>query len=83
MCLWQFYFMQNIKEDNMIEPYDEMKSDFILISNEVEAKYCIFKYGNDIAKKHLPKELHFDIIRTIKAYHTDNTIKEYIDNGYN
>lgn len=56
MCLWQFYFMQNIKEDNMIEPYDEMKSDFILISNEVEAKYCIFKYGNDIAKRHLPKE---------------------------
>ena len=48
--------MQNIKEDNMIEPYDEMKSDFILISNEVEAKYCIFKYGNEIAKKHLPKE---------------------------
>ena len=40
----------------MIEPYDEMKSDFILISNEVEAKYCIFKYGNDISKKHLPKE---------------------------
>lgn len=40
----------------MIEPYDEMKSDFILISNEVEAKYCIFKYGNEIAKKHLPKE---------------------------
>ena len=40
----------------MIEPYDEMKSDFVLISNEVEAKYCISKYGNDIAKRHLPKE---------------------------
>ena len=32
---------------------------------------------------HIPKELHFDIIRTIKAYHTDNTIKEYIDNAHN
>lgn len=40
----------------MIEPYDEMKSGFILISNKDEAKYCIFKYGNKIAKKHLPKE---------------------------
>lgn len=40
----------------MIEPYDEMKSDFILISNEDEALYCISKYGNEIAKKHLPKK---------------------------
>ena len=40
----------------MIEPYDIMKSDFILISNEVEAKYCIFKYGKYLSAKHLPKE---------------------------
>ena len=40
----------------MIEPYDYLKDDFALISNEVEAKYCIFKYGNEIAKKHLPKK---------------------------
>ena len=48
--------IENLKRVKMIEPYDEMKSDFVLISNEVEAKYCIFKYGNDIAKRHLPKE---------------------------
>lgn len=48
--------IENLKRVKMIEPCDEMKSDFILISNEVEAKYCIFKYGNEIAKRHLPKE---------------------------
>ena len=32
---------------------------------------------------HIPKELHFDIIKTIKAYHSDNSIKEYIDYAYN
>ena len=32
---------------------------------------------------HIPKELHFDIIRTIKAYHSDNSTKEYIDCAYN
>lgn len=48
--------IESLKRAKMIEPYDEMKSDFILISNEDEAKYCIFKYGNDIAKRHLPKE---------------------------
>lgn len=40
----------------MIEPYDIIKDDFALISNEVEAKYCISKYGNEAAKKHLPKK---------------------------
>lgn len=40
----------------MIEPYDQLKDDFAVISNEVEAKYCIDKYGNEVAKKHLPKE---------------------------
>lgn len=40
----------------MIEPYDYLKDDFALISNKVEAKYCIFKYGNEIAKRHLPKK---------------------------
>ena len=31
---------------------------------------------------HIPKELHFDIIKTIKAYFTDNTTKEHIDFAY-
>ena len=43
----------------MIEPYDEMKSDFILISNEVEAKYCLDKYGYEIANKHMPNEFMY------------------------
>lgn len=32
---------------------------------------------------HVPKELHYDIIKTIKAYHTDDITKHYIDNAYN
>ena len=32
---------------------------------------------------HIPKALHFDIIKTIKAYHSNNRIKECIDNIYN
>ena len=32
---------------------------------------------------HIPKELHYDIIKTIKAYHTDDITKHYIDNAYN
>lgn len=31
---------------------------------------------------HIPKELHFDIIKTIKTYHSDNSTKEYIDYAY-
>jgi len=49
--------IESLKRAKMIDPYDEMKSDFILISNEVEAKYCIFKYGNDIAKKAFTKRI--------------------------
>ena len=48
--------IESLKRIKMIEPYDYLKDDFALISNEVEAKYCIFKYGNEIAKKHLPKK---------------------------
>ena len=49
----------------------------------------IEKYDNDFVCSnrnliaHIPKELHFDIIKTIKAYHSDNSIKEYIDYAYN
>ena len=32
---------------------------------------------------HISKELHYDIIKTIKAYHTDDITKHYIDNAYN
>ena len=60
--------IENLKRVKMIEPYDEMKSDFILISNEVEAKYCIFKYGNEIAKKHLPKEYLY-LIKELNQCH--------------
>lgn len=49
--------------------------------NEIGVNEIINTNRNLIA--HIPKELHYDIIRTIKAYHTDNTIKEHIDNGYN
>lgn len=33
---------------------------------------------------HIPKELHYDIIKTIISYHTDgNSIKKCIDYAYN
>ena len=32
---------------------------------------------------YIPKKLHYDIIKTIKAYHTDDITKHYIDNAYN
>lgn len=40
----------------MIEQYDELKDEFLLIENKDEAKYCIKKYGEAIAERHLPKE---------------------------
>lgn len=46
----------------MIEPYDEMKGDFILISNEVEAKYCLDKYGYKIADRHMPDKFRYLLI---------------------
>ena len=56
MCLWQFYFMQNIKEDNMIEPFDIMKDTFLLCDSEDEAKSLIKHYGMALSKKYLPKK---------------------------
>lgn len=43
----------------MIEPYDTLKDDFALITNEVEAKYCLDKYGYEIAKKHMPDKFRY------------------------
>lgn len=31
---------------------------------------------------HIPKELHYEICRTIKVYYTDEKAKFHIDNGY-
>ncbi len=43
----------------MLEPYDTLKDDFALITNEVEAKYCLDKYGYEIANKHMPDEFRY------------------------
>lgn len=40
----------------MIEPYDKLKDDFVMITSEDEAKRLIKVYGKEIAKQHLPKK---------------------------
>ena len=32
---------------------------------------------------HIPEELHYDIIKRINAYHTQNIFKIYVDYAYN
>lgn len=76
-----------LTEDGRIIKIDENKQkDLFLDSddyfyNEIGVNDIINTNRNLIA--HIPKELHFDIIKTIKAYHIDNIIKEYIDYDYN
>ena len=79
----EFYLTE---DGRIIKIADERGKDLFLDSddyfyNEIGVNEIINTNRNLIA--HIPKELHFDIIRTIKAYHTDNTIKEYIDNAHN
>lgn len=76
-----------LTEDGRIIKIDENKQkDLFLDSddyfyNEIGVNDIINTNRNLIA--HIPKELHFDIIKTIKAYHSDNSTKEYIDYAYN
>lgn len=76
-----------LTEDGRIIKIDENKQkDLFLDSddyfyNEIGVNDIINTNRNLIA--HIPKELHFDIIKTIKAYHSDKSIKEYIDYAYN
>lgn len=46
----------------MLEPYDTLKDDFALITNKVEAQYCLDKYGYDISNKHMPDEFRYLLI---------------------
>ena len=63
------------KEDNMFED--------VYLKSFFEDGICNGDIRDFDLIAHIPKELHFDIIKTIKAYHSNNIIKECIDNIYN
>lgn len=54
-----------------------------IIKNDFATQLLFVFQSQDKTVAHIPKELHYDIIKTIKAYHSDNRIKEYINNIYN
>lgn len=69
--------MIELKED---EYY--LDTDGNIIKNDFATKLLFVFQSKDKTVAHIPKELHFDIIKTIKAYHSDNETKEYIDYAY-
>lgn len=79
----EFYLTEDGRIINIVEKCDD--------NNYLDGDdYYYDKSGiNDITDTkrniiaHIPKELHFDIIKTIKAYYSDNSTKEYIDYAYN
>lgn len=70
--------MIELKED---EYY--LDTDGNIIKNDFATQLLFAFQSKDKTVAHIPKELHFDIIKTIKAYHSDNSTKEYIDYAYN
>ena len=85
----EFYLSANGNITKIIECTDceELQDEYNYKSNDNEWYRHDGNYGENNSEKdliaHIPKELHFDIIKTIKAYHSDNSIKEYIDYAYN
>lgn len=65
---------------------EDKEDEYNYLSNDDEWYRYDGRYEAELSNRdliaHIPKELHHDIIKTIKAYYTNDDIKDHIEYAY-